>query len=64
MKCPHCNKTFEAPEKAYRHAEAYGGSASHVACGKCGKAVLIRTSVRVAVEVIGKGDEDRMEAWR
>lgn len=63
MKCPHCKKTFQAPYKAIRHAEAYGGSASHVACDKCAKPVLIRTAVRVAVEVLGKGVEDKMEVW-
>ena len=63
MKCPHCKKPFEAPHEAIRNAECYGGSHSHVRCRKCNEPVLIRTAVRVVVEVVGKGDKDRLECW-
>ena len=64
MKCPHCNKEFKAPDGAIRNAECYGGSFSNVVSRCCGKAVEIRTAVRVMVEVLGKGDENETEAWR
>lgn len=63
MKCPHCKKQFEAPDAAIRNAECYGGRQSHVRCQLCRKPVLIRTAVRVVVEVIGKGDKNELECW-
>jgi len=64
MKCPHCNKEFEGPHGIYRHAECYGGGRYHVVSSCCGKPVEVRSSVRVAIEVIGKGIDSETEAWR
>jgi len=61
--CPHCNRTFEVPDALVRNAECYGGRSSHVRCRRCGKTVLVRSAVRVVVEVLGKGDNDEVEAW-
>lgn len=63
MKCPHCAKTFDVPPQAVRNAECYGGSQSHVKCSRCGGAVLIRTRVTVAVDILGVGDNDKVECW-
>lgn len=64
MKCPHCNKEFVAPDAVERNAECYGGGRYHVVSRCCGNAVEVRSTVRIVVEVIGKGNEDEAEAWR
>ena len=63
MKCPHCKKEFEGPHGLYRNAECYGGCHCHVVSACCGKPVEVRTSVRVVVEVIGKGKKNETEGW-
>lgn len=48
MKCPHpgCNGRIDT-DIIVRHAESYGGSTSTVACGKCGKGVVVTSQVHV-----------------
>jgi hypothetical protein len=64
MRCPHCKKDFEAPDGLYLNAECYGGGQYHVMSICCGKPVKVRTSVRVIVDVLGKGIETETEPWR
>ncbi len=64
MKCPHCNKQFRWPDALERNAECYGGGVCHVVSRCCGKAVEVRSSVRVVIEVLGKGNDDEAEVWR
>lgn len=66
MKCPHCNKKFEAPEALYRNTECFGGGSFTVISCCCSKPVHVRTTKRVTVgtEIIGKGNESDAEIWR
>lgn len=63
MNCPHCEKRFEVPQKVFQNVESYGSNSFHVACKKCGGTVWVGGSRTVKVELIGKGDPDKVEMW-